>query len=110
MINQQQKPAGSSFREFLWRVFAVHIITYFLAGGLAYTIFSYDKLYATGTDNDNVEFAFGNWIGHERVWIESVSTSALQSRQSTWIAQPAQPTSQAIENTCSSRRAETDCT
>ena len=49
MINQQQKPEGSSFREFLWRVIAVHIITYFLAGGLAYTIFSYDKLYATGT-------------------------------------------------------------
>lgn len=39
----------NSFRTFLWRVLSLHITTYFLVGMLAFSIFSYDTLYASGT-------------------------------------------------------------
>ena len=36
-----------SFRTFLWRVTAVHVLTYFVAGLIAFTVFDYSTLYAT---------------------------------------------------------------
>lgn len=49
MSLQQQQITAPVFRVFLWRVTALHMITYFIAGGLAYTIVDYPALYATGT-------------------------------------------------------------
>ncbi len=37
-----------SFGIFFWRIASLHIITYFLAGIIAFKIFSYDQLYASG--------------------------------------------------------------
>ena len=39
----------TSFGQFFWRVSACHIVTYMIAGMLAYTIFDYKTLFETGT-------------------------------------------------------------
>ena len=42
--------------------------------------------------------------------VARVEAATIYSLQSTWIAQPAQPTSQTIVNTCSARRRPTGLT
>lgn len=37
-----------NFGTFTWRITAAHIITYFIVGFLAYTIFNYAEVFATG--------------------------------------------------------------
>lgn len=61
-MNLQKNDGRSPFGTFLWRVMALHMITYSVAGGLAYTIFSYDKLYATGTLQYLMKPVSSGWI------------------------------------------------
>lgn len=62
MIKTQTKYHSSSFRTFLWRVTSLHMITYFLFGILAFSIFSYDKLYTSGILRDIMKPTNSLWV------------------------------------------------
>jgi hypothetical protein len=42
------KETKYNFGTFTWRVTAAHVITYFIAGFLAYTLFNYEEVFRTG--------------------------------------------------------------
>lgn len=48
MPDPRSNSSPANFRVFLWRVIALHMITYFLVGLIAFNIFSYSTLYASG--------------------------------------------------------------
>jgi hypothetical protein len=62
MIKSQTKYNGSSFGTFLWRVTSLHMITYFLFGILAFSIFSYDKLYTSGILQNIMKPTDSSWV------------------------------------------------
>jgi hypothetical protein len=48
MPDPRSNSSSANFRVFLWRVIALHMITYFLVGLIAFNLFSYGTLYASG--------------------------------------------------------------
>lgn len=56
------QPAATMFGSFAWRVAACHLVTYFVAGVLAYTLFNYKQLFETGPLSALMRPVSSKWV------------------------------------------------